>query len=70
MLESRITHCENRCRDTSLTFHDLWLIAHLFSLAIGAGTAVFTDIVFARALWRPEADRWHQEVLTIGSVII
>ncbi len=56
--------------DTSLTFHDLWLIAHLFSLAIGAGAAVFTDIVFLRALWRPEANRWHQEVLTIGSVMI
>lgn len=54
----------------SLSLRDAWLVLHLASFAIGTGTAIFTDILFVRAIRRPAAGRWNAEVMSVGSVVI
>lgn len=55
---------------TDLLAHDLWLVLHLIAFAIGTGTAIFSDILFVRAIVTPERIRWNPDVLPVGSAVI
>ena len=52
------------------SLHDLWLVLHLVAFAVGTGTAMFSDILFVRAIRRPTLGRWNSEVLSVGSAVI
>jgi hypothetical protein len=55
---------------TATPYHDLWLVLHLVTFALGTGTAIFNDILFVRALRRPATASWSGEQLAVASAVI
>lgn len=50
--------------------HELWLVLHLIAFAVGTGTAIFNDILFARALRRPTASGGSADPIRLAGVVI